>query len=278
MRKAITPGLDSKGMMMAFGWDPSFESAEGTVFHIFGKATVADKATGMPIRAPHYDKAAGVMDMVSGAAGLGTTAVAAVGGFLAEGPMGAFRMVASEAAVSKGMLKYGHTQVTDAAGIKQYRMGNFGQGVLRSLPGGSAIAPIAGIGESLGRNVVGHIAAGAVYGAMGGGFLATPFAMLAGYYGTGYAGTLTMGSMALGAAYAVPKGTYEILKMGNAYTNSRRGVNTDGDMAAFSTQGAYTMRARAVQAIARSHTNNRSALGQEATFMHRNTNYHSRYR
>ena len=278
MRKSITPGLDAKGMMSAFGWDPAFESSEGTVFRIFGKATLADKATGMPRRMPEHDVPAGAFDVLSGVAGLGVTGVSVIGAFLTEGPMGMFRALASEAAVSKGMLRYGYTQIKNPAGIKEYHMGNFGQSAMRAIPGGSVIAPLAGFAESLGRNTVGHIAAGAVYGAMGGGFIATPFAMLAGYYGTGYAGTLTMGSMAAGAAYAIPKGTYEILKMGNAYTNSRRGVHTDGDMAAFSTQGAYTMRARAVQAIARSHTNNRSALGQEASLMHRNTNYHSRYR
>lgn len=76
-------------------------------------------------------------------------------------------------------------------------------------------------------------------------------------------------------AYHVVKG---IAQEGYAYRQSLRGINTDGSMAAFMTQNALTMRERAVQAISKSHLNARSALGQEASFMHTNKNYNSMYR
>lgn len=47
------------------------------------------------------------------------------------------------------------------------------------------------------------------------------------------------------------------------------GINTSSSLAAFSTKGAYTSRQMSVQAIQRSHLNARSALGNEAQYMHR---------
>jgi hypothetical protein len=41
-----------------------------------------------------------------------------------------------------------------------------------------------------------------------------------------------------------------------------------GDMAAFQTEAAYSMRQRAMQEISRSHTNSRTILGNEAQLMH----------
>lgn len=86
---------------------------------------------------------------------------------------------------------------------------------------------------------------------------------------------------AVGAA-AISYGAYSVVKsvgqMGYDHRQRFRGVNTDGDMASFMTQNALTMRERSVQAIAKSHLNARSALGQEANFMHSPRNYNSRYR
>lgn len=76
-------------------------------------------------------------------------------------------------------------------------------------------------------------------------------------------------------AYSVIRG---IAEEGYSRRQMMRGVNTDGDISAFMTQNAHTMRARAVQAISKSHMNARSALGQEAQFMHSPKNYNSIYR
>lgn len=93
---------------------------------------------------------------------------------------------------------------------------------------------------------------------------------------------LTTGAvLGLGAAVA-SYGAYQIVKSGAqagyAHRQSQRGVNTDGDMSAFMTANAMTMRERSVQAIARSGMNGRSALGMEANFLHSPKNYNSRYR
>jgi hypothetical protein len=93
---------------------------------------------------------------------------------------------------------------------------------------------------------------------------------------------LVGGTMAALGAAAVFYGAYTMVKtagqMGYAHRQMMRGVNTDGDMASFMTQNALTMRERSVQAIAKSHLNARSALGQEANFMASPRNYNSRYR
>lgn len=94
-----------------------------------------------------------------------------------------------------------------------------------------------------------------------------------------FIGTAMVGT-AIAAAGAY--GAYEVIKTvaqeGYNRRQSLRGVNTDGSMAAFMTQNAATMRGRSVQAMQRSHMNARSALGQEASFLHTNKNYHSVYR
>lgn len=84
------------------------------------------------------------------------------------------------------------------------------------------------------------------------------------------------------AAGALGYGAYSVIKSigqaGYAHRQGLKGVNTDGDMSSFMTQNAMTMRSRAVQSIARSGINARSALGQEANFMHSPRNYNSSYR
>ena len=87
-----------------------------------------------------------------------------------------------------------------------------------------------------------------------------------------------LGAAAIGGAYAVGKGSFELLKSGYRRQQQSKGLETAGSLAAFSTRQNVTMRQRAVTAIHKSHLNARSALGMEATFMHRNTNYFSTYR
>lgn len=115
-------------------------------------------------------------------------------------------------------------------------------------------------------------------GAMGGSYFgAAPIRALAAHpvIGGALVAGATLGIASYGA-YSLTKGFAEL---GYQRRQSMRGVNTDGDLSAFMTQGATTMRARAVQAISRSHMNARSALGQEANFMHMpQKNYNSIYR
>lgn len=142
----------------------------------------------------------------------------------------------------------------------------------------------AGMGVGLARG------AGAAVGAsIGQAVLGTPGAFLGAYAGAApgrFAMThpLLAGGMVAGAAAAaVGYGAYSMIKTGvNAgieHRQRQRGIDTAGSMAAFMTGGAQTARSRAVQAIHKSHLNARSALGQEAGFMHSpSRNYHSRYR
>jgi hypothetical protein len=107
-----------------------------------------------------------------------------------------------------------------------------------------------------------------------GGVLATGYGVgmgvgLAGAFGVGVAAASTLGPI---------YGAYKATQFGAQYTAAKRNINTAGDLGAFMTNNANTMRARAVQAIHRSHINNRSALGMEAGFMHTRKSYGSPYR
>ena len=130
----------------------------------------------------------------------------------------------------------------------------------------------AGIGASLGQAVLGTPGAfmGAYIGAAPIRFAAT-HPLLA-------AGGAVIG-VAAAAGYGAVKGGASVLRAGHEHRQRQRSIDTSGSMASFMTQNAHTMRARAVQAMHKSHLNARSALGQEAGFMHMpSKNYHSRYR
>jgi len=146
----------------------------------------------------------------------------------------------------------------------------FGGGA--GIIGGMARFAGAGIGASIGQAALG-----------------TPGAFIGGFIGAAplrFAATnpLIAGGMAAvgvtaAASAAVVKGSTAILRQGYQHRQRQRGIDTSGSMAAFMTQNAMTMRSRAVQAMHKSHLNARSALGQEAGFMHMpSKNYHSRYR
>ena len=124
-------------------------------------------------------------------------------------------------------------------------------------------------GAAMGQEIAGPF--GAIAGAFAGGGLAR----LAGKHPV--AALIT--AAAVGGAYMIGKGTYQFLKSGYRKRQEGRGLNTAGSTAAFYTRQAVTMRQRAVQAIHKSHVNARSALGQEASFMHMpEKNYFSTYR
>ncbi len=88
------------------------------------------------------------------------------------------------------------------------------------------------------------------------------------------------GALVAGGTIAIAKAGGTFVKNANRYARERRRMDTDGSMAAFSTNGAYTMRQRAVQAMQKTHMNSRSSLGREANLFHQGAtrNYHSRYR
>ena len=130
----------------------------------------------------------------------------------------------------------------------------------------------AGIGASIGQEIAG------TPGAFIGGFIgAAPIRFAATH--PLLAGGMALAGVTAAAGAAVVKGGTAILREGHQHRQRQRGIDTSGSMAAFMTQNAMTMRSRAVQAMHKSHLNARSALGQEAGFMHMpSKNYHSRYR
>ena len=124
---------------------------------------------------------------------------------------------------------------------------------------------------------------GYALGGLGQSIAGTPGAFAGAYLG-GKLGRGTSSLVIAGGAIAAAAGA-EVVKRGSAilkagYMNQqmRRRIDTAGSMASFMTQNAYTERSRAVQAMHRSHLNARSALGSEAGYMHRNTDYFSRYK
>lgn len=156
-------------------------------------------------------------------------------------------------------------------------MGGFGGSLVGSIIGGGIGGAVAGRpGEfigGIGGTVAGTYAGTAAVAAIG---ASGPVGW--GAAGLAAAGVATMAAGAAGVA-AAGYGTYQTLKAGYRYRQMQKGIHTSGSLAAFHTQGAQTMRARAVQAIHKSHLNARSALGQEANFMHfPSRNYSSRYR
>jgi len=143
------------------------------------------------------------------------------------------------------------------------------------------------VGAGVATRKMGFLRFGSVFTAasigasMGHGAMGAPGAFAGGYVGAALGRAplrLAAAGAVVGGAVAVGKGGYQLLKTGYRKRSASRGIDTAGDMASFYTQNAMTMRARAVGAIRNSHTNARSALGQEASFMHTNKNYFSPYR
>ena len=136
----------------------------------------------------------------------------------------------------------------------------------------------------LGMGVVGY---GAFTGAtIGQDMMGTPGAVAGGFaggglmkWGMGNPKKAIAAAVIAGGLKMAGSGAFDILKSGYRRQQERKGLDTAGDTAAFYTRQAVTMRQRAMQSIHKSHTNARSALGQEATFMHMpERNYFSTYR
>jgi len=136
----------------------------------------------------------------------------------------------------------------------------FGSQMLTGLATGLGAYAGAGIGQEIAGPV------GAFAGAFAGArLMRSPLAAL---------GTAAI----IGGSTAIMKAGGTLLKSGYRRSQQNKMAHTAGSTAAFMTQGAVTMRQRAVQAMHKSHLNARSALGQEATLMHRPINYFSTYR
>ena len=111
---------------------------------------------------------------------------------------------------------------------------------------------------------------GSIFGAAGG-------AKLGAYmFGTPLkAGVAGIGIM---AGTMLFKSTYSALEAGFKHEEKGKGLNFASDVSAHFTQNAVTMRQRAIQSMHKSHTNARSAFGQEASVVHMNRDMFSHYR
>lgn len=197
-------------------------------------------------------------------------------GYQEGGLAGARDTAVWDVATNSAFAKYGYTKGAASAGMSSTK-------VARGFVGTSMRFAGAGIGAGIGQGIgqaVGIPGFGVAGAFIGGAVGAAPMAGTAHVMkGALRHPMLIGGAVMAGGAYAIGRGTSAILKAGAAHGASKRGIHTSGDLAAFSTRGAMTMRARAVQAIHKSHLNARSALGQEASLMAMpSRNYHSRYR
>lgn len=278
------------GAMWAGGFEPIRGVAGNPPATIWGGFnTKWSKVAGQAVpdalgRSSTTGMSAGMRILGSGA-GAAFSGYNIIKGYQDGGLIGAKDSAAWEVAMGSAVARFAYGTVGSAGpshGISaSTRLANIGiktAGTRIAFGGGAGMASGiartmgAGLGASLGQAVLG-----------------TPGAFMGAYVGAApirFAAThpLIAGGMATAAAAAaVGYGAYSVVKgglqAGYDHRQNQRGIDTSGSMAAFMTQGAQTMRARSVQAIHKSHMNARSALGQEANFMHMpSKNYHSRYR
>jgi hypothetical protein len=194
-------------------------------------------------------------------------------GYQDNGIQGARDAAVWDIAVNSAVAKFGYK----AAGYPEAAiMASRGAIVSKGFISHSARFLGAGVGAQIGQAIGDSIGipGGSIAGAFAGAYVgAAPLRFVASHP------IISAGAVVAGGMAAAGYGAYEVMKMGYAQKQSRRGIQTSGDLAAFMTTGAQTMRARSVQAIQKSHMNARSALGQEANFMHYpSKNYFSQYR
>lgn len=110
---------------------------------------------------------------------------------------------------------------------------------------------------------------GGIFGARGGAFLGANMAR------SPY--SLAASALVIGGANMLIEAGSDILKTGFKKTRNR-GLDFAGDLSAYNTNSAVTMRQRALQSMHKSHLNARSALGQEASIVHMNRDYFANHR
>lgn len=249
-----------EGSMWQLGYSPVESPAVGMQqWELFGVHGM-EKQVGSTGRYGMMDSA-GIKALPAqgwGAKGMGALSIGLTGIFLAQGYhedgwRGVWDAYVQDVSASAAASRFGYARATAKGGIKSR---GWGRG-----PGTAAL--FGGIGASIGQGIAG-----------------TPGALAGGYIGGALSGRAAWASIPIAATgAAVGYGTYQILKAGYRHAQTKKGIQTSGDLSAFMTQNAMTMRARAVQAIGRSHTNSRTALGQEASLLHSpQRNYFSQYR
>lgn len=188
-----------------------------------------------------------------------------------SGAAGAYDALAWDISTMSGAARWGavrQTRVGRQAGTVQHRYRS------RNVLGNIGVFMGAGMGAALGQDLMGT--PGAVIGGYTGGALGAAIVGGGGKLAT--TARIGVAAAVVGGATMVAKGAFSLVKTGYRRGAARHSIDTAGDLSAFMTKNAMTMRARSVDAMRNSHMNARSALGMEATFMHQDRNYFSNYR
>ena len=262
------------GVMKAFGADP-IAMKNGVTTWRFGRSAF-DQVDGTMKFSPNADMAKEAANQVGwggSAMGVGSMAFSMGAGLYTGGLGGMVGMMVEDIAIDRAIIKHAYSPGRDAAGkalmnkpglLKNaglYSAGMFGGAVGSGI--GAAATSLTGLP---GLETLGYFA-GASAGVKHAGKLGAGGMILAGAAAAG------------GVAYAGAKFGHGVLKMGYDHKQRQKMIQTSGSMVSFNTQAAHTMRARAVQAIHKNHLNTRSALGQEASYLHYpSRSYNSRYR
>ena len=281
-----------RGMWLAAGADAAEMSEKGiSGFNFLGKGMRLG-SMGQPIFDASLDTGLSAGHLLA-AAGMAGSAVNVYAGYKEEGLKGALEYGAWDVGLMSAFGAYGHFKNSGstapfyggaASSLDKWAIPSFvrksNSGLAKAYKG--TIGAV-GAGSSLlgvsGRLMTGGVLGSAAYSAMGGGPLGVAASWAGSAMGVAGAPIIIPGAMAAAAATGIAYGGYQFAKAGYRHAQLKKRIDTGGSMAGFMTEGAYTMRSRAVQAIARSHTNARSALGQEANYMHfPSRNYDSRYR
>lgn len=197
-------------------------------------------------------------------------AMSMYGGFSDNGLRGAVGAFSTEIATNAAMVRHGYHAVEQAGVTTLHPGAGFAAGAgrfLRKGLGGHTGANIIGELDKFHRYGTGLVVGGLASSMLGGGALGSVGAVVGSSLGVKYAGTITAGLAIAGASRMVGYGAYGVLRSGYNYRQARRQINTDGDMAAFMTGAANSMRERSVAAIQKSYMNTRSALGQESQYL-----------
>jgi hypothetical protein len=285
IRRAVGNSMEDMqiGLLQSIGGDLLRREPDGTVVSsLFGFEVPVKPGVG--IGKGSYTGAGGKLGMGLGAAALGGTVWDAYHGYQDRGLVGAGRAIALNVALNAALAKHGHT-IENIAGVATYNPGRFITATQLAKLGkvGKVAGNAANLTDFLLRGLWGSAIGEGVAGALGGGLFSTPFGMAGSSIGAriGLRGTVAMMGVGavVGTGYLAAKAGASVLKAGYRHTQTKKMINTDGDMSSFMTQNAFTQRARAVAAISKSHMNARSALGQEASFLSMpSRNYHSNYR
>lgn len=134
-----------------------------------------------------------------------------------------------------------------------------------------------GIGQSIGEGLGNMLFDGSYGLGFAGGVMGAKLGAMAGAAMTKSIPAMALSAIAIGGTMMMTEAVGDMLKTG--FKNNRtRGLDFAGDLSAYNTNSAVTMRQRAVQSMHKSHLNARSALGQEASFQHMNRDYFAHYR